>query len=211
LAGARYLSRILAPEDFPSPLTLPFFTVIRFLPRPTSSVLESFADSFADAIITVSNTTFPSFHYAHAFAKWLPRDIFLAKVIPRFERQLLRVGETFLPICVPVLPKLAIPVGERSIGRALLIAIQTKSQPNAAKLLAASAACYNADELFAAAVAVMQSNPLFDARTAVAAAISSIPSFGLSPETLHILTDFIKSEKVVDIQLKSLPITLSSF
>jgi hypothetical protein len=202
-AACRFLAKVISSDDIPQRPTLPFFTVARLL---QITDLEALADAFADCIVAIPPTKLPSFHYARAFAAFLRPPLFLANVLPKFERQVLRSGDSFLPVCAPLLPRIDIPVTERSIARALLTAIASKSLPKAPQLFLSSADCFNPDEFFMTAIAFLRTLAVTDIRTAVADTVGKLSSKRVSPGTFQAIISLIRDEKLAPIQAKLIPL-----
>ena len=175
----------------------------KFLNITDTAILEKLADAFGECVTKVTKVTIPSFRFARMWASSIPRDIFIAKVVPRFERQLLRASEAFLRICVIVLPDFDLPVGERSIGLTLLNAIANKgSTTDAPQWLVKYAHCFDTNELLQAAVRVYNGCSAADKKVVLASALGKLSTKKASDETVAALIELIEGEKNMDYQAK---------
>ncbi|KAH0788066.1 HEAT repeat family protein [Histomonas meleagridis] len=201
LSACRYASKILTVNDIPSKPTLPVFTVIRFMKINDESSLTKFAEEFAECLTKVTDLQLPSFHYAHAFSLYLPKDIYMKTVIPRFERQLLRGSASFLPVCTYTLPEIDLPVNEKSAAYTMLSEISSKgSNSQSLKLIQHCSKCFNTNELFSASLRLLTSANNIESKVALSSVISKFDSRKLTGDSLQEVYNRIKSEQNAEIQ-----------
>ncbi|OHS98318.1 HEAT repeat family protein [Tritrichomonas foetus] len=201
IAACHYIAKIITINELPKTLSLSVFGVLRFIKIEDPAKVSSLADSFGDCLTKVTNKKLPSFIYAKAYAKTIPRDVFIEKVIPKIERQLLRSSESFIGIAARVLPLYEFPVTQKSFGQTLLNLISSKSdKTEAPKILAQCYPIFNSDELYKAVIATLKSCTNFEARVVLSNTFAKFNAEKISDEILSAVFDQIKAEKQADVQ-----------
>lgn len=214
IAACRCIAKIITAKDFPKTITLDQFGVFRFLDQKEldAQAMSKFADAYGDCIIKVTDKNLPSFHYARVNSSRIPRDIYIEKVIPKIERQLLRSAESFIGVATRILPSYDFPVTPKSLAQVLLNLISNNAaKTEAPKLLPKVSPCFNPDDLFKAGIATLKSCKNFESKGVLAQSFSAFNANKISQETLEQYIQLIQSEKQADVQnnliivLKSAP------
>ena len=203
-AACRFISKIITIDDLPKNMALSAFGVLSYMKVNDNAKMAQLADSFGECIIKLTIDTpknLPSFLYAKVFSQLIPKDIFIDKVIPKIERQLLRSGEKFTPVASRIMPRFDFSVTPKSLAQTLLNLISSKADKTTApKDLERSSQCYNIDELYKASLTTLKSCSNFESRVALSLAISKFNPTKINDETLKMIVAQIKDEKQQDVQ-----------
>lgn len=203
LAACRYISKIITVKDLPKTFNLATFSVIRMLNQSeiNNEMKSQLADSFGDCLSKPINQKLPSFHYAKLYSMIIPKDIFIEKVLPKIERQLLRSAESYMEIATRVMPNFDFEVTQRSLAQTLLNLISNKAgKTKAPQLMVFASKCYNQDDLYKAGLTTLKACSNFESKGILANAFTHFNAKNISDVTLQLLFQQIKVERQADVQ-----------
>ena len=118
-------SVFLEYSDLTSNLPFSSYSVAYYLPIKEGIDLNQFYEGISNSLINFNNIKEPAFK---VFKKInFPFNIYVQNILPKIERLLLRNGDKFITVASLILPRLSLPVNEKSVIVTLINSIMSKS------------------------------------------------------------------------------------
>jgi len=206
--SCKKVASFLTMEDIIKANQVELFAVVLFINQKSPESINAFAKVLSAAISNISYSNKPSFKLLKNVSGIIPSELYIQQILPQMERLFLRNGAKLFPTFCRILPKIQLPVNDKSIIHNLVSAILTETPENKKSLIPLFEKCYssyNQNELFSSLLSFYSKARSADQKIVLGQFFQCFKTSAISEQLYRSFIDLVKSEKSPDALIVLVP------